>query len=737
MTRVLRIAVPAPVFRLFDYLPPPGASLDAIRAGSRVRVTFGRRKMTGYVVEVKASSEVSADRLRCVDTLLDEVPLLSERDLRFLHWASAYYQHPLGETLRLAFPPSLRDGKAAKDEPPKVFFLTELGCRLLAATSGRKSPRRDAVLAALAEAPDGLSLSHLRQQHGDPIRILRDLKARGWVETGAGAPQAASAMEKARLAPPLELNPDQLRAVEAVRNSLDHFGAFLLDGVTGSGKTEVYLQLAEQVWQRGGQTLFLLPEIALTPQLEARFAARLAEPVAVFHSGLNDTERTRAWVSAQRGAAAVLLGTRSALFAPMPHLGLIVVDEEHDASFKAQEGLRFSARDAAVMRAREWDVPIVLGSATPSLESLYNAQRGRYRHLRLPRRAGDARPPSLRLVDIRKRPLDSGLSPMLLEAMRQTLEAGGQILLFLNRRGYAPVLTCHPCGWIATCQRCDTPFVVHAREKRLHCHHCGAERPLPQRCPDCGEQDLRPLGLGTERVEQALTRLFPERNVVRIDRDTTRRKGSLQQALDGIHAGEAEILVGTQMLSKGHHFPNVTLAGVLDVDSGLYSIDFRAAERLAQLIVQVAGRAGRGEKSGQVLLQTRHPDHPLLQSLLREGYEGFARAALQERRAAGLPPFGHLALLRAEAVDDQTPCSFLVEAAGRLERMARPGLRLFGPAPAPLARLAGRQRWQLLLQAAERRVLQRALAELRSALDALESARRVRWSVDVDPLDMG
>jgi primosomal protein N' (replication factor Y) len=525
--------------------------------------------------------------------------------------------------------------------------------------------------------------------------------------------------------------------VDAVAGALDRFGAFLLDGVTGSGKTEVYLRLAEAVWRRGGQTLLLLPEIALTPQLEARFVSRLGAPVAVFHSGLNETERTRAWTLAQRGQAPVLLGTRSALFVPLRHLGFIVVDEEHDPSFKAQDGLRFSARDGAVMKAREWNIPIVLGSATPSLESLYNAHCGRYRHLRLPQRAGDARPPALRLVDIRNRPLEGGLSPSLLAAMGEALEAGGQALLFLNRRGYAPVLTCHPCGWVATCARCDTPFVVHAREKRLHCHHCGAERPVPQRCPECSEQDLRPLGLGTERVEQALIRLFPGRNVVRIDRDTTRRKGSLRQALDGIHAGEADILVGTQMLSKGHHFPNVTLAGVLDVDSGLYSIDFRAAERLAQLVVQVAGRAGRGEKAGQVLLQTRHPEHPLLQSLLREGYAGFARDALRERRDAGLPPFGHLALLRAEAVNGDVPRAFLREAAAILEKADPAGVQWFGPAPAPQARLAGRHRWQLLIRAAERRALRRATVALRERLDGLEGSRRVRWSLDVDPQDMG
>jgi primosomal protein N' (replication factor Y) len=735
MSMILRVAVPAPLFHLFDYLPPPGVCAEAIQPGARVRVPFGRRRMVGLVVEVSDAPQVPRERLRPAERLLDSETLISTRDLRFLRWASAYYHHPPGETLRLAFPPSLRAGKSPQDYAPEVFVLTGEGHRFLAHPDHRKAPRRDAVLAALAEAPGGVALARLREQGGDLRRILRDLLARGWVEAWNGATPEPTGTTDKEVAP--QLNADQRQAVAAVEASLGRFGVFLLEGVTGSGKTEVYLRLAEEVWRRGGQTLALLPEIALTPQLHARFAARLEAPVAVLHSGLNDTERTLAWTLAQRGEAAVLLGTRSAVFAPLPRLGLIVVDEEHDASFKAQEGLRFSARDAAVMRAREWEAPVVLGSATPSLESLRNAARGRYQHLRLSRRAGDARPPALRLVDIRNRPLDSGLSPPLLEAMRQTLANGEQTLLFLNRRGYAPVLTCHPCGWVAVCERCDSPFVIHAREQRLRCHHCSAERALPLRCPDCGETDLRPLGLGTERVELALRRLFPDRTVVRIDRDTTRRKGSLQRALNGIHAGEAQILIGTQMLSKGHHFPNVTLASVLDVDSGLYSIDFRAGERLAQLVVQVAGRAGRGEKPGQVLLQTRHPEHPLLQSLLHEGYEGFARDALTERREAGMPPFGYLALLRAEAAGDDAPRLFLHEVARDLERSNTPGLRLLGPAPAPHERLAGRHRWQLLLQAEDRRVLQQALAARIEAFGELESVRRVRWSVDVDPLDMG
>jgi primosomal protein N' (replication factor Y) len=586
----------------------------------------------------------------------------------------------------------------------------------------------------LCEREAGLTADDLAGLEWNWRAPARELIARGWAEWRE-AHEAASGEPPALAQEKPALNAEQSAAVEQAARDMTRYQAVLLDGVTGSGKTEVYLQLVERVLAENRQALVLLPEINLTPQLEARFRARFGAPLAVFHSGLNETERCRAWLSAQRGEVAILLGTRSALFTPMPRLGLIVLDEEHDASFKQQESFRFSARDAAVMRARLLNIPVVLGSATPSLESLANAAAGRYRHLRLTERAGNAAPPAFRMVDIRAQPLYEGLSATLLGHIGQNLERREQVLLFVNRRGFAPTLICHGCGWVAGCRRCDARLVVHARDRRLRCHHCGHEEVKPARCPVCGVEDLRPLGLGTERVERALRERFPHAGVARIDQDSTRRKGSLQTMLDGIHSGAVDILLGTQMLAKGHHFPNVTLAAMVDVDAGFYSTDFRAAERTAQLIVQVAGRAGRENRPGTVILQTRHPEHPLLLNLIRSGYPSFAAAALDERRAAGLPPYSHQALWRADAHNAESPQALLEQIRAWVLTQGLPVI-LLGPAPAPMLRQAGRFRFQLLMQSARRKPLHELVDCVIRRLEQAAPARSVRWSVDVDPIDV-
>ncbi len=535
--------------------------------------------------------------------------------------------------------------------------------------------------------------------------------------------------------PSLRLNPAQRQALEAVSAS-QGFQTFLLDGVTGSGKTEVYLCLIEQVIATGRQALVLVPEIGLTPQLVERFRARINSTVVVLHSGLTDQQRLKAWLLAQSGEAAVVLGTRSAVFTPLSKLGVIVVDEEHDLSYKQQEGFRYHARDVAVLRAQRAGIPIMLGSATPALESLYNAGQGRYRRLLLPERTAAAQHNEITVVDRRRAPADGILSQPLLTLMRQHLERGEQVLLFLNRRGYAPTLICDRCGWVARCARCEVRMVLHQQQRLLRCHHCGAERVAEQPCPDCAATALRPLGHGTERAEEILARHFPGAGLVRIDRDSTRRKGSLQAMLDGVHSGRSQILIGTQMLAKGHHFPNVTLAGILDADQGLYGADFHGAERMAQTIVQVAGRSGRSDKPGAVVIQTHHPDHPLLQTLLTRGYHAFATAALDERRRAGLPPYSVMALLRAEAASRSAPESFLNQARAEAETRLTKGVQLFGPLPAPMEKRAGRYRAQLLLQSPHRSELQRLLHAWIPLLEKLKLARRVRWSLDVDPMEM-
>ncbi|MCZ7844977.1 primosomal protein N', partial [Stenotrophomonas maltophilia] len=508
---------------------------------------------------------------------------------------------------------------------------------------------------------------------------------------------------------------------------------FLLDGVTGSGKTEVYLQAIIHCLAQGRQALVLVPEIGLTPQTLARFRGRLGIAVHALHSGLNDNERARVWAAASRGEARVIVGTRSAVFTPLPQAGLLIVDEEHDGSYKQQDGIRYHARDFALVRAKALGIPVLLGSATPSLETLHNAYAGRYTHLRLKQRAGDARPPRVRILDVRKRPLHDGLSADVLAGIGEHLQRGQQVLVFKNRRGYAPVLLCHDCGWTAPCQRCDAPMTVHGGGRRLQCHHCGARQPAPLACPACGSLALQPQGIGTERLEEHLTAAFADFPVVRIDRGTTSRRDALEQQLAKL-GDQPGILVGTQILAKGHDLPKLTLVVVVGIDEGLFSADFRASEKLAQQLIQVAGRAGRARDPGEVWLQTHHPGHPLLETLVSGGYHPFAQAELNQRQAAGFPPFAHLALMRAEAQQVEHANAFLLAARQLLGEQNV--VEAYGPMPAPMPRRAGYQRTQLLLSAPQRPPLHGVLAQLVPQLYALPEARKVRWSLDVDPTDL-
>ncbi|QXP86851.1 primosomal protein N' [Methylococcus capsulatus] len=731
METVVRVAVPIPAYRCFDYLAPAGVPLESLLPGVRLSVPFGNRIRVGYLIAVVETPGCEVERLRPAGAVLDAEPLLSETDLKLLRWAARYYHHPLGEVIQSAFPVHLREGRGAELARPSGLVLTPAGAALEPATF-RRAPVQRRLFEVLRGREQPLPASRLAELAGSG-RTVRDaarrLVERGWAEWVDLQDRRIPAVA----GPPLQLNPAQLGAVDEISANLGRYGVFLLEGVTGSGKTEVYIEVIRRVITRGEQALVLVPEISLTPQLERRLRERIEAPLAVFHSGLSETERAAAWLGFQKGEVGVLLGTRSAVFAPMRWPGVIILDEEHDRSFKQQEGFRFSARDVAVMRARMADIPLVAGSATPSLESIRNVQRGRYVRQVLPARAGAAVAPRYRVLDIRARRLQDGLSEGLIAAMHDTLAAGDQVLLFLNRRGFAPALVCHGCGWVARCRRCDANLVLHARESRLRCHHCAAEHGLPGCCPSCGQEDLQPLGVGTERVDEALRRLFPEVGVARIDRDSTRGRRSLERMLERVQQGEVGILLGTQMLAKGHHFPGVTLVGILDVDAGFYSTDFRAAEHTAQLIVQVAGRAGRGEKPGTVLLQTRHPDHPLLQRLLRDGYPGFAAAELAERESACLPPFGYQALWRAESKELALSMDFLARL--REEADGKNGaVHWLGPAPAPMPRQAGRYRAQLWLKSARREELHAVLTDALARLQETPE-RRVRWSLDVDPVD--
>jgi len=730
MTMILRIALPAPVYGLFDYLPAKNTATPALQPGQRLLVPFGRTERCGILVEVTDNTSIARNRLRAVRAVLDDTPLMDQEHLEYLRWVAGYYHHPVGEVLLSALPVRLRKGKPPLLSRPDRVRLLDADTQTLAGLQ-RRAPRQWQVMKWLESLGGQASMGDLRRQFDSIHGVLNTLQNKGLITLDTATSPADPPQQ-----PDLTLENEQSRAISAVSASLGRYGAFLLDGVTGSGKTEVYLQLAQQVLARGQNVLLLAPEIALTPQLISRVEKRLPGPVAVLHSGRNDREREQAWLLAAKGEARVVIGTRSAVLAPLPNLGLVLVDEEHDASYKQQEGFRYSARDMALVRARRADCPVVLGSATPSLESLKNAMERRYTWLRLSRRAGKAQKPRMQLLDVRSQRLQGSLSPVLLQALDDTLSQGRQAMVFLNRRGFAPVLTCYSCGWLSDCPRCDARQTVHYRHRKLVCHHCGNERPLPDHCPSCGSPELHPLGQGTEQLEQVLQQQFPDHPLVRIDRDSTSAKGSLDKMLKQAREGQASLLVGTQMLAKGHHFPGVSLVAMVDVDSGLFGADFRAAERMAQLIIQVAGRAGRGEHPGQVLMQTRFPDHPLLQTLVNEDYATFAREALQERKQAELPPYSYQALIRASASKAETAETFLHQSVALIEGLGGHEIQVWGPVPAPMQKRAGKFRSHLLLQSGDRQQLQQFLGTFIPALSTLPDATRVRWSVDVDPQDL-
>lgn len=552
-------------------------------------------------------------------------------------------------------------------------------------------------------------------------------------------------LELALTPPPLDLstaprqfnlNPAQEKAVNAITAQLGNFNTFLLEGITGSGKTEVYLTAVEAVIKKGEQALILVPEIGLTPQILERFQQRFGNRIACFHSQLSDKEKLENWVRARNGKAAVVIGTRSAIFTSFQKLGLIIIDEEHDLSFKQQSGFRYSARDVAIMRAFLQKIPIVLGSATPSFESIFNTQKKRYLHLSLPERAGKSLHPQYELINICNEKLEHGLSKYLLKAIEATLQKQEQALLFLNRRGYAPILLCHACGWIASCSRCDTKLTLHQTPAHLRCHYCDTERTLDTTCPLCGHHKLIDCGTGTERLEMALLKKFPHIPIIRIDRDTTRAKSSLMNLLNQVQEGGAKILIGTQMITKGHHFPNVTLVGIVNPDGGFFSSDFRASERMGQLLLQVSGRAGREEKLGKVLIQTHYPDHPMILSLLREGYAKFSRELLLERKAAMLPPYTHFALFRSSAFDKLLPLAFFEEVKKEALGLSLPDIQWLGPVPAPVFRHHGRYHAQLLIRSSNRLALQHYLKQLLPIIEGLKISKKIRWSLDIDPLEM-
>ncbi|QDF68655.1 primosomal protein N' [Shewanella sp. SNU WT4] len=730
MEKFAEVALPVPMRQNFSYRLTSQQAIDA-KPGCRVRVPFGRQQLIGIIAAITDHCNLPTTQIKSVTSLLDLEPLLAPPLLQLIERGARYYLASLGQMLTQALPTALRKG-ASSDANTEIYYQLTAAGQALKDTDFKRATSQLKIWQTLST--DKLAKEQC-QALGLSAPSLKTMEQKGWLETIEVAPIEDLSWRDnlILLETPLHLNTEQAVAVAAI-NSRTGFYPSLIEGITGSGKTEVYLSLLEKVLAAGKQALILVPEIGLTPQTIDRFRSRFKVHVAVIHSGLTDNQRLHAWQKSRSGEAAIIIGTRSALFTPMRYPGIIILDEEHDSSFKQQEGVGYHARDLAVMRAQLEQIPVVLGSATPSLETLNNALSGRYGHLSLNERAGKAKKVRQGIIDIRNQPLNCGMSSALINEMRLHLDAGNQVLLFLNRRGFAPALICHECGHLHECDRCDAFFTVHQALNEICCHHCGNQHPIPKQCHQCGSTMLAGQGIGTEQLEQTLAGLFPQYPVVRIDRDSTRLKGSLERHLGAIHRGEFKILVGTQMLAKGHHFPDVTLVGLLDVDGALFSADFRAPERFGQLYTQVAGRAGRAAKPGTVLLQTHQHDNPLLKELLHKGYGDFARQQLQERAMALLPPVWHMVLVRAEAHRAEDADALLNAIANLLPHDRE--FEIIGPLPAPLDRKAGKFRRQLMFQAKDRQRLQRECERILPLVTHLPETKRCRWSFDRDPQDL-
>ena len=733
---IIRVAVPSPLRRLFDYLAPANIgqnqAAQELQPGCRVIVPFGRRQVTGLIIETAQHSEFDLNKLKPISQIIDIEPLLPPSLFKLFIWAANYYQQPIGDALFSTLPVLLRKGELLPEPGQFGWKLSRLGLGL-GPESLKQAHKQRALVALLSDHGGELAESIIVESFSRTI--IKQLEQKGLIESVAIQP-VIEPVENILKQDSLNLYSSQQAAVDAIHNH--GFNSYLLDGVTGSGKTEVYLQSIEKVLRYGRQALVLIPEISLTPQTEKRFRDRFNVPMVTLHSGLSDKQRLAAWMQAKTGEAAIIMGTRSAVFTPLAAPGLIILDEEHDQSYKQQDGFRYSARDLAVIRAQQEDIPVILGSATPSLESLNNCANGRYRHLTLTSRAGDAVQPDWQVIDLKTERAESGIAASTLAAIGDTINKRQQVLVFLNRRGYAPAMLCHQCGWTADCNHCDARLTVHRARGRLICHHCDHQQRIPHQCPSCQSHQLIAAGEGTERSEAYLQQCFPDTRVLRVDRDSTRRKGAMQQVFDTADSGEPCILLGTQMLAKGHHFANVTLVAVLDADSGLFSPDFRGHERTGQLLTQVAGRSGRGKIRGRVLIQTHQPQHPLLELLMHQGYGQFASQIMSQRQLSQLPPFRHMAIIRAEAQQAADAERFLQLVRQLAETIAAPSpdLSYLGPLPAMMEKRAGRFRYLLQVEAEQRPALQTLLSQLATQLESHRDSRRVRWSIDVDPQEL-
>jgi primosomal protein N' (replication factor Y) len=732
---ILRIAVPSPLRRTFDYKLPDNLCFKVENhkplPGMRVKVEFGRRLLIGLIVDIPLTSEIAIDKLKDITEIIDSKPIVPQALFDLFIWASNYYQHPLGESLFTALPSLLRKGGSAELTKVTCWKTTPLG-NTLDPHILQRAPKQQALLHFIQHQSGAVDEADINALFSSTIR--NQLRDKGYIESALIEQQPQKIPDEILKQSSLKLNNQQQAAMDAIE--LHRFNSYLLEGVTGSGKTEIYLQAIEQVLRYGRQALVLIPEISLTLQTEKRFRDRFNTPMVILHSGMTDNQRLEAWLQARSGQAMIVLGTRSAIFTPFKNLGLIILDEEHDASYKQQEGFRYSARDIAVIRSQRENIPVILGSATPSLESLNNCNKSRYQHLLLDQRVNNALSPNWTIIDLKTESVQCGIAKTTLDAIERTLNAKQQVLVFLNRRGFAPTLLCHQCGWTAQCLSCDSKLTVHRARGRLICHHCDYQQPLPNQCPSCNSTDLMATGEGTERSEDFLQKRFPDHPVIRVDRDSTRKKGALEEFFSTADSGKPCVLVGTQILAKGHHFENVTLVVILDADSGLMSADFRSHERMGQLLTQVAGRSGRGKINGQVIVQTHQPDHPVLDQLFNQGYRSLAQQLLVQRQQRLLPPFRALAIIRAESIQPQLALEFLNLARRISEQYTTPDTEFLGPLPALMEKRSGRYRFILQIACGHRSQLQQQLTSIATALEKAKKDNKIRWSIDVDPQEL-
>ncbi len=725
MQTIFHVALPIPVHNYFDYLVKEESY--EYQKGIRVKVPFGSQTLIGIVVEISTQTiNTDKTKLKYIESVLDITPIISKDLFSLVTWISAYYHHPLGDCFQAVIPKRLRKGDSSELNQIPYWQLC------INSSESNLGKKQVQIIELLSRNNGELSQQQIYKKIGSCKSSLLSLEKKNQIKHL----NKTQLPEKVAKTTSCSLNTEQKICVESVLKQQNTFNAFLLDGITGSGKTEVYIELVRTLIEQQKQTLILIPEIGLTTQFVDRFKQRLAATIVSLNSSISDGDRKQGWLLAQQGIADVIIGTRSSVFTPLPNLGLVIIDEEHDSSYKQQDGLRYHARNVALIRAQRAEIPILLGSATPSLESLYQVKQGKYQLLTLRTRATGAQLPKIKVVDSAGPKADSAISSELYHGIKEQLSLGNQVLLFINRRGFAPVLMCHECNWQATCPQCDAKMIVHQSRYSLCCHHCGMIQRLPKQCPKCQHEELNTYGAGTEQIEQRLQHFFPDTPVIRVDRDSTQRVNAFSDLITDINQGEARILVGTQMLAKGHDFHNVTLVGVLDADQGLFSADFRATELLAQLIIQVTGRAGRGNKSGQVIIQTSQPQHEFWADLIQHGYRYTADKILNEREGMAMPPFGSLCVLRAEDRDESLAMTLLSEIRAQLEQVEQNEVIIMGPVPALMEKKAGRYRAQLLLSSQNRKRLHQLLDTVMSSISSLKLTRKVRWSIDIDPVDL-